>query len=77
MSGEYWVKIGRMGQMSGRWQSQLEAGLKSTILDKSNLFEGMNFRYFGPIDVMMFFTLLSLKRPQKAYLDQTASLYYS
>ena len=29
---------------------QIEAGLKSTILDKSNLFEGLNFRYFGPID---------------------------
>ncbi len=30
--------------------AQLEAGFKSTILDRSNLFEGMNFRYFGPID---------------------------
>jgi 1-deoxy-D-xylulose-5-phosphate synthase len=28
----------------------LEAGAKSTILDRSNLFEGLNFRYFGPID---------------------------
>ena len=30
--------------------AQLEAGVKSTILDRSNLFEGLNFRYFGPID---------------------------
>jgi 1-deoxy-D-xylulose-5-phosphate synthase len=30
--------------------AQLEAGFKSTILDRSNLFEGFNFRYFGPID---------------------------
>ena len=43
-------KIGRMGPNARSLASQLEAGLKSTILDKSNLFEGMNFRYFGPID---------------------------
>ena len=30
--------------------SQIEAGLKSSLLDKSNLFEGFNFRYFGPVD---------------------------
>lgn len=43
-------KIGRLGPNARSLASQLEAGLKSTILDKSNLFEGMNFRYFGPID---------------------------
>jgi 1-deoxy-D-xylulose-5-phosphate synthase len=43
-------KIGKMGPNARTLASQLEAGLKSTILDKSNLFEGMNFRYFGPID---------------------------
>jgi 1-deoxy-D-xylulose-5-phosphate synthase len=43
-------KIGKMGPNARSLASQLEAGLKSTILDKSNLFEGMNFRYFGPID---------------------------
>ncbi|MCE5345243.1 MAG: 1-deoxy-D-xylulose-5-phosphate synthase [Bacteroidales bacterium] len=43
-------KIGRYGPKTRTLAAQLEAGFKSTILDKSNLFEGMNFRYFGPID---------------------------
>lgn len=43
-------KIGKLGPNARSLASQLEAGLKSTILDRSNLFEGMNFRYFGPID---------------------------
>jgi len=43
-------KVGKFGPNARSLASQLEAGLKSTILDRSNLFEGMNFRYFGPID---------------------------
>jgi 1-deoxy-D-xylulose-5-phosphate synthase len=43
-------KIGKLGPNARSLASQLESGLKSTILDRSNLFEGMNFRYFGPID---------------------------
>ncbi|MFN8210571.1 MAG: 1-deoxy-D-xylulose-5-phosphate synthase [Bacteroidales bacterium] len=43
-------KIGKLGPNARSLAQQLESGLKSTILDKSNLFEGMNFRYFGPID---------------------------
>jgi 1-deoxy-D-xylulose-5-phosphate synthase len=43
-------KFGRIGAYARTLASQLEAGFKSTILDKSNLFEGLNFRYFGPID---------------------------
>jgi 1-deoxy-D-xylulose-5-phosphate synthase len=43
-------KIGKFGPNARSLASQIEAGLKSTILDRSNLFEGMNFRYFGPID---------------------------
>lgn len=48
-----WNMLGIFGKHSPgarRVASQLEAGFKSTILDKSNLFEGFNFRYFGPID---------------------------
>jgi 1-deoxy-D-xylulose-5-phosphate synthase len=48
-----WNMLGRFGKLgpdARTLASQLEAGFKSTILDKSNLFEGMNFRYFGPID---------------------------
>jgi 1-deoxy-D-xylulose-5-phosphate synthase len=43
-------KVGKLGPDARTLASQLEAGFKSTLLDKSNLFEGMNFRYFGPID---------------------------
>ncbi|HOP57888.1 MAG TPA: 1-deoxy-D-xylulose-5-phosphate synthase [Bacteroidales bacterium] len=43
-------KVGKFGPDARTLAAQLEAGFKSTILDKSNLFEGMNFRYFGPID---------------------------
>lgn len=42
--------FGKHGPSARSLASQLEAGLKSTILDRSNLFEGFNFRYFGPID---------------------------
>jgi len=42
--------FGRFGPKTQTLASQIEAGFKSTILDRSNLFEGMNFRYFGPID---------------------------
>lgn len=43
-------KAGRFGPNARTLAAQLEAGFKSTLLDRSNLFEGMNFRYFGPID---------------------------
>jgi 1-deoxy-D-xylulose-5-phosphate synthase len=42
--------FGKLGPNARSLAAQLEAGFKSTILDRSNLFEGMNFRYFGPID---------------------------
>ncbi len=48
-----WNALGRFGRIGPKTRTlarQLEAGFKSTLLDKSNLFEGLNFRYFGPID---------------------------
>ena len=48
-----WGFLGRFGKFSPGARtiaSQIQSGLKSTLLDKSNLFEGLNFRYFGPID---------------------------
>ncbi|MBG0858391.1 MAG: 1-deoxy-D-xylulose-5-phosphate synthase [Bacteroidales bacterium] len=42
--------FGRYGPKTRLLAAQIESGFKSTILDRSNLFEGMNFRYFGPID---------------------------
>ena len=43
-------KVNKLGPDARTLAAQLEAGFKSTFLDRSNLFEGMNFRYFGPID---------------------------
>lgn len=43
-------KISKLGPKARSLAAKIEAGMKSTILEKSNLFEGMNFRYFGPID---------------------------
>jgi 1-deoxy-D-xylulose-5-phosphate synthase len=43
-------KIRRLGPKARTLVAQIEAGIKSTILDKSNLFESLNFRYFGPVD---------------------------
>jgi len=42
--------FGKYGPNARTLAAQLEAGAKSTFLDRSNLFEGLNFRYFGPID---------------------------
>jgi 1-deoxy-D-xylulose-5-phosphate synthase len=42
--------LGKLGPNARSLAAQLEAGAKSTFLDRSNLFEGLNFRYFGPID---------------------------
>jgi 1-deoxy-D-xylulose-5-phosphate synthase len=42
--------FGKLGPNARTLAAQLEAGAKSTILERSNLFEGLNFRYFGPID---------------------------
>jgi len=43
-------KISKLGPNAQELASKLESGIKSTILRHSNLFEAMNFRYFGPID---------------------------
>jgi 1-deoxy-D-xylulose-5-phosphate synthase len=42
--------FGKLGPDARTLAHQVESGFKSTILDKSNLFEGLNIRYFGPID---------------------------
>jgi 1-deoxy-D-xylulose-5-phosphate synthase len=42
--------FGKLGPDARTLAAQLEAGFKSTILERSNVFEGFNFRYFGPID---------------------------
>ncbi|MBN1949700.1 MAG: 1-deoxy-D-xylulose-5-phosphate synthase [Bacteroidales bacterium] len=43
-------KINKIAPHAREYAQKLENGLKSTMLHQSNLFEAMNFRYFGPID---------------------------
>ena len=43
-------KINKIAPHAREYAQKLENGLKSVLLRQSNLFEAMNFRYFGPID---------------------------
>ncbi len=48
-----WNGLGRFRRISPKARTiarQIQSGFKSTLLSRSNLFEGMNFRYFGPVD---------------------------
>ncbi len=50
---EIWHLLGainKLGPNARQYASQIEHGLKSMVLKQSNLFESLNFRYFGPID---------------------------
>jgi len=53
LKNEIWTNLGRISKLGPKARTlvaQIESGIKSTILDRSNLFEAMNFRYFGPVD---------------------------
>jgi 1-deoxy-D-xylulose-5-phosphate synthase len=43
-------KASKYGPNTQRLAQQIENAIKGTILRRSNLFEAMNFRYFGPVD---------------------------
>lgn len=48
-----WKLLGRskgVGHKARSLASQIEGSIKGTVLEQSNLFEALNFRYFGPID---------------------------
>jgi len=50
---EVWNLLGKVSKFGKNAQdivSKLEASLKGVILKQSNIFEALNFRYFGPID---------------------------
>jgi 1-deoxy-D-xylulose-5-phosphate synthase len=44
------VKLKKLGINVKDFATQLENGVKATLLKQSNLFESLNIRYFGPID---------------------------
>jgi 1-deoxy-D-xylulose-5-phosphate synthase len=43
-------KISKLGPIARDAVQKIEHGLKSALLKNSNLFESLNFRYFGPVD---------------------------
>lgn len=50
---EVWGLLGKISKFGPNAQSivqKIENGIKSSMLKQSNLFESLNFRYFGPID---------------------------
>ncbi len=50
---EIWNMLGRISKIAPNTRAlaqKIEAGLKTTLLRHSNLFESLNFRYFGPVD---------------------------
>jgi 1-deoxy-D-xylulose-5-phosphate synthase len=50
---EVWNLLGKMstfGKSAQEIASKVESSIKSFFLDKSNLFESLNLRYFGPVD---------------------------
>jgi len=50
---EVWNLLGKISKFGPNAQAivqKIENGIKSTLLKQSNLFEALNFRYFGPVD---------------------------
>ncbi len=50
---EVWNWLGKLSHFGKNAQeivSNIENGIKSTLLSQSNLFEALNLRYFGPVD---------------------------
>jgi len=50
---EIWKILGKLSKFGSSAQeiiSKVEGAIKSTLLHKSNLFESLNLRYFGPVD---------------------------
>ena len=53
LKDEVWnllVKVEKLAPNVKTLVQQIENGLKTTLLKNSNLFESLNFRYFGPVD---------------------------
>lgn len=44
------TKISKNGPDAYGWAKKLEQSIKGTLLKNANLFESLNFRYFGPVD---------------------------
>jgi len=40
----------KLGPVARRYVKKIESGVKTALLQQSNLFQSLNFRYFGPVD---------------------------
>ncbi len=53
LKDEVWKWLGKLSKLGSNAQelaSKVETAIKTSILKQSNLFESLNFRYFGPVD---------------------------
>ena len=53
VKNEVWNLLGLMNKVTPNarnYAQKIENGIKSIVLRQSNLFESLNFRYFGPVD---------------------------
>ncbi|MFC2175992.1 1-deoxy-D-xylulose-5-phosphate synthase [Bacteroidota bacterium] len=53
MRDEVWNLLGKVSKFGPNAQeivAKIETGIKGALLKQSNMFESLNFRYFGPID---------------------------
>lgn len=53
MRKDVWNILGnleKLGPVARRYVKKIESGVKTALLQQSNLFQSLNFRYFGPID---------------------------
>ncbi|MFM8348673.1 MAG: 1-deoxy-D-xylulose-5-phosphate synthase, partial [Bacteroidota bacterium] len=53
LKDDVWNMLGKLSTFGKNAQeivSKIENGIKSTLLSRSNLFESLNLRYFGPVD---------------------------
>lgn len=48
--GHVLAKLSELGPNALKYAKKIEKSIKGTLLKQSNLFESLNFRYFGPID---------------------------
>jgi 1-deoxy-D-xylulose-5-phosphate synthase len=44
------IKLSELGPNAHKFVKKIEKSIKGTVLKQSNLFEALNFRYFGPVD---------------------------
>ncbi|MET1053833.1 MAG: 1-deoxy-D-xylulose-5-phosphate synthase [Pedobacter sp.] len=44
------IKLSELGPNAHTFVKKIEKSIKGTLLKQSNLFEALNFRYFGPVD---------------------------